>query len=462
MSSILDMVDPRMHKARASLITSQPFFGCLAMYLELEEDESIGTMATDGKRIIYAPSFLNTISFKETLGVIAHEVLHCAYMHHLRRGNRNFELWNQATDYAINRDLLAAGFVLPKGFLFDKRFHGMGAEAIYGVLLQEKQAKQQAGNQGQSPSQNGAQNQSNNVSKPSQAGQQAGKSGGPGSPDRQAKPSSAKTEPGRQETGSGNTPEPQGQAIAKAGERQAGERQAVPWGTVLDGVPANAPTERAKQEQDWERHTRQAVAVAKAANAGNLPGHLQELVNALDKAQVDWREELRRFIDARSRFDFSWSRPNKRLMQMGFTVPGIVSDGIRKLGVIGDSSKSCSLELWEQFVAEIQAAMDEGAVDEVIVAQADVYVRKVDRFERGDEVKMAVHGRGGTSFRHALAWFEKEHPDIAALVYLTDLECDDYGPEPSFPVIWAGYGIEPALTRLANKVPFGDVIKVVP
>ena len=133
--------DPRIVKARSHLVMNQSFFGTLALYLILVEDESIGTMATDGKYLIYAPSFLGKTSPQELIGVCAHEVLHCAYQHHTRRGSRDPGLWNQAADYAINRDLLAGGFVLPSDRLHDEAFKGMGAEEIYAVLVKRQKAR---------------------------------------------------------------------------------------------------------------------------------------------------------------------------------------------------------------------------------------------------------------------------------------------------------------------------------
>ena len=47
-------------KARSQLILVSPFFGTLALRLKPIADESIGTAATDGERIIYNPKwFLN-------------------------------------------------------------------------------------------------------------------------------------------------------------------------------------------------------------------------------------------------------------------------------------------------------------------------------------------------------------------------------------------------------------------
>ena len=60
----------------------------------------------------------------------------------------------------------------------------------------------------------------------------------------------------------------------------------------------------------------------------------------------------------------------------------------------------------------------------------------------------------------ALNWFTQNEPEVAAMIYFTDLDCDDYGYEPSYPLLWAAYGSGSYLDGLIGKVPFGEVIKV--
>jgi predicted metal-dependent peptidase len=91
----------RMVKARIQLLMHQPFFGTLAMRLKLIEapkgpSNPYGTMATDGRMISFSPDFLAKISDKEIEGVIAHEVMHVALKHHLRRRTREAKKWNVA------------------------------------------------------------------------------------------------------------------------------------------------------------------------------------------------------------------------------------------------------------------------------------------------------------------------------------------------------------------------------
>src|SRR5262245_26346400 len=63
------------------------FFATLALRLTPVVDWSLQTMATDGRRLLLNPRFVQGLSPDELLGVVAHEVLHCALAHHARRGH---------------------------------------------------------------------------------------------------------------------------------------------------------------------------------------------------------------------------------------------------------------------------------------------------------------------------------------------------------------------------------------
>ena len=116
------------------------FFSMLAMRLRVQRDDTTGTAATDGKRLIYNPSFIAGLTPQELDGVIAHEVMHCAMAHHARRGDRNPRAWNIACDLAINPIIVGAGMKLPAGCLmpgqgqFASMPSGLSAEAYYGLL----------------------------------------------------------------------------------------------------------------------------------------------------------------------------------------------------------------------------------------------------------------------------------------------------------------------------------------
>lgn len=140
-------VEKKIRKARTGLILDQPFFGSLALRMELIEDsKKVQTMGVDGKSIYYNPEFVKSLNPLELKGVLCHEVMHVVLMHHLRRDNRDPWKWNIATDYAINLILNDAGFTLPEKRLLDGKYKDKTAEEIYNLLPdQEKQESDPGG-----------------------------------------------------------------------------------------------------------------------------------------------------------------------------------------------------------------------------------------------------------------------------------------------------------------------------
>src|SRR4051794_24913236 len=145
MKSTSTPASPRIQKARTALVLDPPFFGSLLFRLKEQESRSVKTMATDGITLYYNPEFVDTLTAATLAGVLAHEVLHPALHHHVRRSGRDTKRWNVACDYAINPLLVDAGLSLPEGVLLDNRFRGMSAEQIYNLLETESEAEQEPG-----------------------------------------------------------------------------------------------------------------------------------------------------------------------------------------------------------------------------------------------------------------------------------------------------------------------------
>jgi predicted metal-dependent peptidase len=59
------------------------------MRLRFEAKPDVQTMATDGTTLFYAPDFVATLPDAELVGVMAHQVMHCALLHPFRRGSRD-------------------------------------------------------------------------------------------------------------------------------------------------------------------------------------------------------------------------------------------------------------------------------------------------------------------------------------------------------------------------------------
>ncbi len=127
-------MNERLKQVRIRLIINQPFFGTLALRLKFLPTKTEETLATDGQSILYNEDYIKTLTDDELVGVIAHEVMHCALQHHLRQGDRDPKKWNIACDYAVNDILLKNNLILPTGALKEPAYEGWSAEKIYECL----------------------------------------------------------------------------------------------------------------------------------------------------------------------------------------------------------------------------------------------------------------------------------------------------------------------------------------
>ena len=144
----------RLTKSRIILLTKYPFFGSLALHLqlvEIKDSKKCPTAATDGKHFFYNPDFIDSLDDPEVNWVMCHEVLHPALGHLWRRGSRTPTRFNYAADYAIHCIMQEmsqkhpADFRMPKLCLYDAKYDGFSAEEIYEQLEDEETLKLKGG-----------------------------------------------------------------------------------------------------------------------------------------------------------------------------------------------------------------------------------------------------------------------------------------------------------------------------
>ena len=232
-------------------------------------------------------------------------------------------------------------------------------------------------------------------------------------------------------------------------------------GAVLD-APGNAG-EKENTAQNWERSVRAAIHVARANNAGKLPGSLQRLINELSKPKISWRDKTRNFIDNSMTKDISWSRISRRSVSIGTLMPGLIADRLNHLVFVADDSGSINMKLLTEFLSEVAGALDEGVADQMTVIYADTRVHHVDHFVPGDIVRphaLPNGGGGGTDFRDSFRWIKENVPDASCVIYLTDLQVYEFGEDPGCPTLWAVYAPDSNYQQLADKAPFGTPLQV--
>ena len=84
----------KLETSRARALMDYPFFGSLLCPMRLEESDKVPTLGTDGVKIFYNAEYLEDLDVDLITGCLIHEVLHPAFFHLTRRGNRPHVAWN--------------------------------------------------------------------------------------------------------------------------------------------------------------------------------------------------------------------------------------------------------------------------------------------------------------------------------------------------------------------------------
>jgi predicted metal-dependent peptidase len=140
--NMIKTVPDKITAARVRLLLSHPFFGNMAPRLKAQDASNwCSTAATDGVHLYYNHDFFDKMDISQIEFVICHEILHCIFDHMGRADNRNRKVWNFATDYAVNGQLIRDKIGTPPDvdYLHDTKYYGIGAEEIYDELYNEHQ-----------------------------------------------------------------------------------------------------------------------------------------------------------------------------------------------------------------------------------------------------------------------------------------------------------------------------------
>lgn len=406
-------------KARKEIIRTGKlmFFGTILhdvnlIVTDMADATPIPTMATDGNNIWANPQFIQEHTFGEMKGVLVHEVLHISNCHHLRRGNRDPELWNEACDYAINPIVLAAGMLLPKDGLIDQQYAEKSAEQIYNLLKKKR---------GEARTQSAL-----SISM-----------GGHGNPSPQEAPQ------GSQQTEAGSPSQSSSTGSGKPAKPRAG--------LLLE------PTGETNREQEARIRVK-VIQGARLSEISNivLPEGVDKIVQEAKKPLVDWKDRLREFVtqSCETPVDRTWSKPNRRALAMNMYLPGWRKEDAGHLVIVKDTSGSIDDAPNAQFDAEIKRIIEDVRPQRVTTIASDNKVRHVGEFPQGMEVTLSSLGGGGTDFKPAINYINGMATKPNAVIYFTDLKCYRYGVPDGYPVMWVQWGNHPVMP------PYGEVVKI--
>jgi predicted metal-dependent peptidase len=496
----------RFAQGRISLVLYHPFFGTLAMTLILIRDELFEHLAgTNGVYLKYNPQRCADLLMPEVEFIWAHEVMHCAMGHHVRRGDRDFMLWNIACDYVVNLVLVEAGMQMPRGMLLDVRFKDMSAVQVYDVLLKEYEQKQQQQQQEEDDNEESEDGEDDRTEESnsgndqvSRGGEDHGSEDDDEGEDQEDDEDEADGNGNRTASGKGDDeskagsgiPEDQGddsgtdagesqQADGKEDEQDAKGKASSVGGTGKNLVPEDDPrleasrltgvvedftgdpnspddnivtqTQRDQEEVSWRTVLNDCAQVAQAA--GNLPDSMKQLIEEMNEHKISWTEILREFISKSTSTDYTWRIPNRHYIIQDLYAPSLNAGGIED-GVVATDTSGSTTPYWKQFSEEAGGVLQDFDT-EMLFLQCDTSITNVQNFRSGDfPERPEIFGGGGTYFRPIFNYIEEEGITPKFLLFFTDgYLCDSYPPEPPYPVFWI---MTPDGSR--NKPPFGEVV----
>jgi len=436
--------EQRLTKARGNIVLRQPFFGALLLRLGVHETKRIPTMATDGQKIYYNPSFVESKSDVDLQAIMIHEVVHVILKHHLRRGDRDTGRWNEACDHAVNLEMKRSDEYVPPDGLADPQYIDMSAEQIYDLLEEppeteepddsdDKESDAESGSGDNDGSSAGENDEGEDTEPDSDDTDQ--------DDDSETEDGDSPAEPDDFDDGAdGDTPDD--------GDSHGSEPDPIDdptgMGVIMD---AEQPIE---EERELDSAIIQAAMLSRLAGENSLMA--QRLAEEAKNPPRDWREAMRDIATPVHGGEYSWSKGNRRFVASGLYLPSIVPDDPPPFFAAIDASGSINNRVLGMFLGELQSILDDVRPERIDLAVFNTQLGEISEHEAGDDLtRLKVLGGGGTDFRCA---FTKLEDDIVASIILTDGYCDKFPQEPEQPTLWI---IEPGGDPGFDP-PFGEVV----
>ena len=372
-------VQEKLTKARVSLLIRHPFFGNMATRLTLDEAADwCDTAATDGRHFYYNPSFIDSLTVKETEFLFAHEVLHNAFEHMLRKNDRDHKLFNIAADFAVNQILVDERIGKQiKDTLLDSKYRGKSAEEIYDDLYE-----------------NAPKINMEDLLDQLLDEHLDGKDDGEG--------------------------DDEGDRDGKGGKKR----------------PKLSEAERKKIRDELKESL-----IASAQCAGNLPAGIARLVESFTSPKMNWRDILRQQIQSSIKSDYTFMMPSKKSFGTPFRLPSLKRDETVDICVAIDASGSINEKMLHEMLSEISGIMQQYSDYSIQIWSFDTKVYNADVF-RSDEgrsiTEYKVTGGGGTDFVCNFEYMKDNDIVPKTFIMFTDgYPFGNWGDEAYCPTIFA-------------------------
>jgi predicted metal-dependent peptidase len=211
--------------------------------------------------------------------------------------------------------------------------------------------------------------------------------------------------------------------------------QQAPWAHVTWDEFENLSEAEKKMVQKQIEYQMKELVEQTNKSRGTIPGELKHYLDGLfqeEEPKFDWRGYLRMFTGGSVK---TFTKKTRRKQSRRFKGnPGLRVRQKKHILVAIDTSGSVNNEELKEFMNEIYHMHKTGA--DVTVVQCDTSISNIASFKKPEDGKIAIHGRGGTSFQPPVDYFNEHKRDFSCMIYFTDGEAPSPDPVPKGRCLW--------------------------
>ena len=194
---------------------------------------------------------------------------------------------------------------------------------------------------------------------------------------------------------------------------------------------------------------------------GKMQGNKNRAINELLEPKVNWREQMRDFVNTtcRNKDKTSWKRPHKRFIGQDIYMPSMIGESVGKIVVGIDTSGSIGDKELTEFLTEVVAICDDVSPSSIELLYWDTEVAGHETYNMGDYNALVQStkpaGGGGTHVGCVNQYIKDKRIEPEAIIILTDGYVEDnWGGAWDYPTLWA-------VTTRHNTSPHGKTIHIV-
>ena len=194
---------------------------------------------------------------------------------------------------------------------------------------------------------------------------------------------------------------------------------------------------------------------------GKMQGNKNRSINELLEPKVNWREQLRDFVNStcRNKDKTTWKRPHKRFIGHDIYMPSLIGESIGQVVIGIDTSGSIGDKELSEFLTEVVAICEDVSPSSIELLYWDTEVAGHETYNQGNYKALVQStkpaGGGGTHVGCVNQYIKDKRIEPEAVIILTDgyVEDDWGGSWGCTPTLWA-------VTAKHNTSPHGKTIHI--